>query len=98
MASDRAGIGSPAPWPWPLGAGAATAAGLGFGGAAGSFGGGAGQVISPSLITVRPRIASSSKLTLIVPSLVLHRSSVRRSKLVEYKVDACLASRLARSV
>jgi hypothetical protein len=45
------------------------------GGAAGSLGGGGGQVTSPSLITVRPRIASSSMLTLMTPSLVLHSSS-----------------------
>src|SRR5262245_10432356 len=97
MASDFADIGSPAPWPWPLGVGAAADVGLG-GGTAGSLGGGAGQVTSPRLSTVRPRIASSSKSTLIVPSLVLQSSSVTRSRLVEYSVDDCLASRLARSV
>src|SRR5262245_16735444 len=98
MASERVDIGSLAPCPWPFGAGAATAALLGFGGTAGSLGGGAGQVTSPCLSTVRPRIASSSKSTLIVPSLVLHKSSVTRSRLVEYSVDDCFASRLAKSV
>src|SRR5688572_1361114 len=75
--------GSPfAPWPCDL-AGAATA-GLAadVAGAADSLGGGGGQVILPSLITVVPRITSSSMLTLMVPSLVLHNSSVRRNRLV----------------
>ena len=52
------------------------------GGAADSFGGGGGQVTSPSLMTVVPRITSSSMLTSMTPSLVLHSSSVRRSRLV----------------
>src|SRR4051794_4308486 len=98
MASDCIDIGSDAPWPCRLGAGAAIAVVLGFGGTAGSLGGGAGHVTSPCLSTVRPRIASSSKLTSIVPSLVLQSSSVRRSRLFEYSVDDCLASRLTRSV
>src|SRR5215510_3229864 len=98
MANDCIDIGSLAPWPCPFGAGAATAVVLGFGGTAGSLGGGAGHVTSPCLSTVRPRMASSSKLTLMVPSLVLHSSSVRRSRLFEYRVDDCLANRLAKSV
>ena len=44
------------------------AAGLAWGGAAESLGGGAGQVMLPSLMTVRPRMASSSILTSMVPS------------------------------
>src|SRR5512137_1379256 len=88
-----------APWPCPFVLGAA-AAGLAAGaaGAAASFGGGAGQVMAPSLITVRPRIASSSMLTSMLPSLVLHSSSVRRKRLFAYSVDDCLARRLVRSV
>src|SRR3569623_3696665 len=70
IASVLAAIGSLAPWPWPLGA-ATGAAGLAAGGAAILIGGG-GHVTVPSLITVRPRIASSSMLTLMTPSLVLH--------------------------
>jgi hypothetical protein len=68
------------------------------GGGAGSFSGGGGQVTLPSLMTVRPRIASSSMLTLTTPSLVLHSSSVTRSRLFEYSVDDCLARRLTKSV
>src|SRR3954471_4804845 len=64
-----------------FGGGAGFAAGLA--GAAATFGAGAGQVTAPSLITVRPRIASSSMLTLITPSLVLQSSSARRNRLVE---------------
>ena len=75
----------------------ATAAGLGGGGAA-CFSGGAGQVTSPSLMTVRPRMASSSMLTLTTPSLVLHSSSLRRNRLVPYSVDDWRARREARSV
>ncbi len=37
-------------------------------GVADSFGGGGGQVMLPSLITVDPRNTSSSKLTLMTPS------------------------------
>ena len=44
--------------------------------------GGAGQVTAPSLMTVNPRMASSSMLTLITPSLVLQSSSVKRNRLV----------------
>src|SRR5512146_2778559 len=98
IASEPADIGSP-PAPWPFAAGAAAGlASAGLGAAAGSFGAGAGQVISPSLMTVRPRIASSSMLTLMLPSLVLHSSSVRRNRLVPYSVEDCLAKRLFRSV
>src|SRR4051794_33030920 len=57
----------------------------GLGGAAESLGGGGGQVIAPSLITVVPRITSSSMLTLIAPSFALQSSSVRRSRLVDRK-------------
>jgi len=68
--------------PCAFGAGAiGFAAGL-AGGAAESFGGGGGHVIAPSLITVVPRITSSSMLTLITPSFALHSSSVRRSRFV----------------
>jgi uncharacterized membrane protein YfcA len=100
MARLFAEAGSPAPCPWPdFFAGIAdAAAGLALGGAAGSLGAGGGHVTSPSLTTVSPRIASSSMLTLITPSLVLQSSSVRRSRFVEYSVDACFARRLARSV
>ena len=69
-----------------------------FAGAAGSLGGGAGQVTAPSLMTVRPRMASSSMLTSMTPSFVLHSSSVRRNRFVAYSVEDCLARRLARSV
>jgi hypothetical protein len=58
------------------------AAGLG-GGAAGSLGGGAGQVMAPSLMTVNPRIASSSMFTTTLPSFALHSSSVSRRRLFE---------------
>ena len=97
-ATDLPEVGSPAPWPWPdffAGAAAGLAA---CGGAAGNLGGGGGHVMAPSLMTVRPRIASSSMLTLMTPSLVLQSSSVTRSRLVEYSVDDCLARRLTRSV
>ena len=80
-----------------LGALAGIAAGLAAGGA-GSLSGGGGQVMLPSLMTVRPRMASSSILTLMTPSLVLHSSSVRRNRLVAYSVEDCFASRLVRSV
>src|SRR5512145_974951 len=90
------------PWPWAFcGTGFAAAAVLpvaAAGGAAESLGGGGGQVILPSLITVVPRITSSSMLTLMFPSFALHSSSVRRSRLVAYSVLDCLASRLGRSV
>ncbi|MDT4855483.1 hypothetical protein FQZ97_898390 [compost metagenome] len=93
-----ADMGARAPWPWPLFFSATgAAAALGAGGGA-CFSGGAGQVMAPSLITVRPRIASSSMLTIASPSLALHNSSVRRSRLVAYNVDDCLARREARSV
>ena len=55
--------------------------GFAAGGAA-SLGAGGGQVTSPFLMTVRPRMASSSMLTSMMPSLVLHSSSVRRNRLV----------------
>src|SRR5512137_208663 len=77
--------------------GALGIAGLAGGGAA-SLSAGGGQVTLPSLMTVRPRMASSSMLTLMTPSLVLHSSSVRRNRLVAYSVDDCLARRLTRSV
>ena len=63
--------------PWPFGAGGMGFA-AGFGGAAEILGAGGGQVITPSLTTVVPRITSSSMLTLIAPSFALHSSSVRR--------------------
>src|SRR5690606_26637863 len=91
-----------APWP-PLDF-ATGAAFTGAAGAATCFGGGGGQVMLPSLMTVRPRMASSSMLTLMVPSVVLvpssalHSSSVRRSRLVAYSVLACFGRRLGRSV
>src|SRR6185295_2359526 len=71
--------------PCPLGAGATAplpGAAAGLAGAAGSFGAGGGHVIVPSLITVRPRMASSSMLTLMTPSFVLHSSSASRNRLV----------------
>src|SRR5258708_9560062 len=52
----------------------------GFGGAGESLGAGGGQVMRPSLITVRPRMASSSMLTLMTPSFVL-RSEEHTSEL-----------------
>ena len=98
MASVLAGNGPLLPWPWPPFFSAAAAAGLAAGLGAAGASGGAGQVISPSLITVRPRIASSPMLTLMTPSLVLHSSSVRRNRLVPYRVDDWRAMREARSV
>jgi len=96
MLSALADIGSPGPWADFFSAmGAAAAFGAGAGGA---FSGGAGQVTLPSLMTVRPRIASSSMFTTATPSLALHSSSIRRSRLVAYSVDDCLARREARSV
>src|SRR6185369_10841617 len=96
IAVDFAEAGSlAAPWPWPFfSAGFATAAGLACGATAGDLGGGGGQVTAPSLITVRPRMASSSKLTSITPSFFLQRSSAKRSRLFEYSVELCLANRL----
>src|SRR5512135_506097 len=92
-----ADAGAPPP-PWPCAGDGAGFAAAGLVAAAGSFGAGAGQVTTPSLMTVRPRMASSSMLTLMMPSLVLHNSSVRRNILVEYSVEDCLARRLFRSV
>src|SRR4051812_41815894 len=63
-------------------------------GAAESFGGGGGQVMVPSLITVVPRITSSSMLTWMRPSFALHSSSIRRRRLLAYSVLACFARRL----
>src|SRR5213595_1927124 len=80
--------------PWPFGAGTGFAAGFAAGAA--TFGGGGGHVIVPSLITVRPRIASSSILTSTTPSFFLHNSSATRKRLVPYSVDDCFASRLTR--
>src|SRR5688572_26905235 len=60
-----------APWPCALGAGTAAAGLAACAGAAGNLGAGGGQVTSPFLMTVSPRMASSSMLTLILPSLVL---------------------------
>src|SRR5512138_1042545 len=73
--------------PCPLAAGGGATGFFAAGAAAGSFGAGGGHVILPSLITVRPRMASSSMLTLITPSLVLHSSSASRNRLVAYSVD-----------
>src|ERR1035437_9674335 len=75
---------------------AGAAAGLAAGAAA-ILSAGAGQVMAPSLVTVRPRMASSSMLTLMMPSLVLHNSSLRRNRFVPYNVEDCLAKRLFRS-
>src|SRR5512147_1919734 len=91
---DMGPLGSPC----PLGLAGGAAAGLAATGGVASLGGGGGQVTPPSLMTVRPRMASSSMSTSITPSLALHSSSVRRSRLLEYSVDDCLARRLARSV
>src|SRR5436190_13265122 len=82
--------------PCPFGAGGGFAAGLGAG--ADTFGAGGGQVTLPSLITVSPRMASSSMLTLMTPSFVLHSSSASRKRFVPYSVEDCFASRLGRSV
>src|SRR3569832_1771415 len=93
-------VGAPAP-PWPCALGAAVVdagAAAGLAGAAVSLGGCGCLVLFPSLITVAPRITSSSMLTLRTPSLVLHSSSVRRCRLVAYSVLACLARRLGMSV
>src|SRR6476660_9578109 len=68
------------------------------GGAAAGFGAGGGQVMLPSLTTVVPRNTSSSMLTLMMPSLVLHNSSVRRNRLVAYSVLDCLDRRLGKSL
>ncbi len=97
MVSVLADMGAPVPWPWPDFFSTTGAAALGAGAGA-CLSGGAGQVMAPSLTTVRPRIASSSMLTTATPSLALHSSSVRRSRLVAYSVDDCLARREARSV
>src|SRR5688572_2284709 len=100
IAVDLADAGAPPPpCPWLLAGTAAFTAAAGFaGGAADSFGGGGGQVMAPSLITVVPRITSSSMLTSMTPSFALQSSSVRRSRLVAYRVLACFESRLGRSV
>src|SRR5437868_6255890 len=79
-----------APCPFAAGAGGLAA---GFGGVAGTFGAGGGQVMLPSLITVSPRMASSSMLTSMTPSFVLHSSSARRKRLVPYSVEDCFARR-----
>src|SRR2546421_11486530 len=79
--------------PWPLGAAAGGLA-AGFTGTTDGFGAGGGHVMLPSLITVRPRMASSSMSTLMTPSFVLHSSSASRNKLVAYRVEDCFASRL----
>ena len=55
----------------------AAGAAVGLDGAADNVGGGGGQVILPSLITVVPRITSSSILTLITPSFEGHNSVSR---------------------
>src|SRR5688572_31787674 len=71
--------------PFPCDFAGALAAGgfaAGLAGAAESFGGGGGQVIWPSLMTVVPRITSSSMLTLSRPSFALQSSSVSRRRLV----------------
>ena len=97
IAVDFADAGAPAA-PWPLAAGTAGFGAAGLGSAAESLGGGGGQVTAPSLITVVPRITSSSMLTLMTPSFVLHSSSASRNRLVAYSVEDCFARRLARSV
>src|SRR5438270_11612910 len=63
-----------APWPCAFGA---TAGGFaaGLGGAAESLGAGGGQVTVPSLMTVVPRITSSSMLTLMGQAFCLQSSS-----------------------
>src|SRR5437870_13837892 len=78
IAVDFADAGAPAA-PCPLGVGTAGLDAAGFGGAAESLGGGGGQVILPSLITVGPRITSSSLLTLKTPSFAVQSSSATRS-------------------
>src|SRR5262245_24388470 len=71
------------PWPWPLLAAGRAAAGLAVaGGAAEILGAGGGHVTTPSFTTVVPRMTSSSMLTSMMPSLVLHSSSVNRKRLV----------------
>src|SRR5258708_38212476 len=67
--------------PCPLATGTGGFAAAGLGGAAETFGGGGGQVIAPCLITVVPRITSSSMLAFIVPSFVLHSASGWRGRL-----------------
>src|SRR5271167_3136401 len=84
--------------PCPPCAFAGAAAGLAVaGGTADGFGAGGGQVMLPSFTTVVPRSTSSSILTLMMPSLVLHNSSERRNRLVAYSVLDCLDKRLGRS-
>src|SRR5687768_7772021 len=81
--------------------GASTFAGGGSGFASGTAyrrGFGGGQVISPSLITVTPRITSSSISIVGLPSLPGVISSSRWRKLVPYNWLACDASREGRSV
>src|SRR5574344_1025165 len=79
------GSGPLLPWPWAAffcSTGAAAVLGAGAGAC---LSGGAGQVIAPSLITVRPRMASSSMFTTATPSLALHSSSIKRSRLVAHR-------------
>src|SRR5262249_55757819 len=82
----RKGDDGAAPAPCPCAAFSGTAAGLAAGGLAGGaavgLGAGGGPGMLPSLITVVPRITSSSMLTLNLPSLLLHSSSLRRRRLV----------------
>src|SRR5574343_1493949 len=85
VASARADMGSPAA-PWAGAFFTAAAAGLGAGAGA-TFGAGAGQVTLPSLMTVSPRMASSSIFTSATPSLALHSSSERRKRLLAYRVE-----------
>src|SRR5215213_2108594 len=63
-----------APWPWAFAGTAAAAPDLAAvaAGDGGSFGAGGGHVMPPSLMTVRPRMASSSMLTSMRPSFFLH--------------------------
>src|SRR3989344_4459283 len=96
MVSVLADMGAPGPWLDFLAAtGAAAALGAGAGAC---LSGGAGQVMAPSLTTVRPRIATSSMLPTATPSLALHSFSVRRSRLVECRVACCVAGREPKSV
>jgi len=65
---------------------AAGGAAIGFAGApagaVATLGAGGGQLTVPSLMTVSPRMASSSMLTLMTPSLVLQSSSASRNRFV----------------
>src|SRR4030095_3295123 len=100
IATAFAEAGAPVfPWSCALFAAGEAAAAFAFaGGAAEIFGAGGGHVMAPSLTTVVPRMTSSSMLTSMTPSFVLHNSSVHRKRLVAYSVLDWRARRLRQTV